>query len=181
MPPFCRDNPPKSIFIAVIAVFICTLPFSAAFSAGGSVGMGGITCHTINNTKIVNLINGYRARNGLGLLKQNTRLGISTSLKTRDMIRKSYFAHTNPEGRPFSDNIKKARYDYRSVAEVLAKGCKTESQVLSLWAKSPPHNDALLDPAFSDINCSTSISHGLTYVACHLGSPRTLAMSSSRR
>lgn len=172
LPPFCRANPPKfSPFIAVIIICICTLPFSVAFSAGDSVGMGGITCHRVNNTKVVNLINGYRARNGLGLLKQNPRLGISTSLKVKDMIRRSYFAHTSPEGRPFSDNIKKARYDYRSVAEVLAKGCKTESQVLALWAKSPPHNDALLDPAFSDINCSTSISHGLTYVACHLARP----------
>jgi len=118
------------------------------------------------------LINDYRARNGLPILKPDTKLGKSTGLKVNDMIRQAYFAHTNPEGRPFHDNVRKAKYDYRSVAEVLAKGCRNEIQVLKLWVKSPAHNDALLDPAFVDVNCSNSYYRGLSYVACHLARPK---------
>ena len=132
----------------------------------------------INNVKIIRLINAYRVENGFVTLRQNPKLGMSTGFKIKDMVSQSYFAHTNPEGSPFSANVRRAKYEYRSVAEVLAKGCRNEAQVLRLWAKSPTHNDALLDPAFLDINCSSYYSHGLTYVACHLARPKMLAMTS---
>lgn len=169
-PPSCgKVRNGTSSFICPV-LYVCLICLTVAFWPVSA--KAATTCRSMDNTKIINLINAYRLRNGLALLKPNSRLAASTSLKVKDMIRQSYFAHTNPEGRPFSDNIRKARYDYRSVAEVLAKGCRSEVQVLSLWIKSRAHNDALLDPVFSDINCSSSVSRGLAYVACHLGRPR---------
>jgi uncharacterized protein YkwD len=177
LPPLCRNNGRRWATSTAIVAFlcICAAPFAVAFSRA-SIGAA-LTCQRMNNTKIIKLINAYRTKNGLPILRQNPMLGMSTELKIKDMVRQSYFAHTNPEGRPFSDNVKRAKYDYRSVAEVLAKGCRSETQVLTLWAKSPAHNHALLDPAFLDINCSSSFSRGLTYVACHLGRPRIIAMN----
>lgn len=175
-----RSSLSELLFVIAAAGFLSISSSFIAVAASPDV----VTVKTrqgMNNIKIVGLINEYRAKNGLTLLRQNSRLGMSTSLKVKDMVRQSYFAHTNPEGLPFSSNVRRARYDYRSVAEVLAKGCRSEAQVLALWAKSPTHNDALLDPAFREINCSSSISHGVTYVACHLARPRMLAMSPFRR
>lgn len=173
-------SPSGPLFVILWAVLFGTSLSSISFAASAD-GIASRTRQEMNNTRIVGLINTYRVQNGLTLLRQNPRLGVSTSLKVKDMVRQSYFAHTNPEGLPFSNNVRKARYDYRSVAEVLAKGCRSEAQVLTLWSKSPTHNDALLDPAFRDVNCSSSFSHGVSYVACHLARPRMLAVSSWRR
>jgi uncharacterized protein YkwD len=162
-------------FAAVIVLCGCLASFAPAFgtdSAGTAT-----TCQRINNLKIINLINAYRARKGLSVLRQDSRLGTSTGFKINDMIRLSYFSHTNPVGRPFYDNVKRARYDYRAVAEVLAKGCRNEGQVFDLWAKSRAHNEALLDPSFLDINCSSSYYRGRTYVACHLARPKKSPMT----
>lgn len=166
--------------VVAAAVFLCVSLFSDAVAVSPD-GISTSTRERMNNTRIVDLINTYRARNGLTLLRPNNRLGLSTSLKVNDMVSQSYFDHTSPEGQRFSANVRKARYDYRSVAEVLAKGCRSETQVLKLWSKSPTHKDALLDPGFVDVNCSNSISGGITYVACHLAKPRMIAESSFRR
>lgn len=177
---FCRRASHVLLPTVVLAVFLCVSLSSDAVAVSPD-GISVSTREKMNNARIVDLINTYRARNGLTLLRSNPRLGLSTTLKVNDMISQSYFGHTSPQGRRFSANVRKARYDYRSVAEVLAKGCRSETQVLGLWSKSPTHNDALLNPGFVDINCSNSISGGITYVACHLAKPRMIAESPFRR
>jgi len=172
--------------VQVFLLFAAWAVFHCVFLSSGAVALSpdGISVSTsegMNNTRIVELINTYRAQYGLSLLRPNGRLGLSARLKVKDMISQSYFDHTSPEGQRFSANVRQARYDYRSVAEVLARGCRSEAQVLRLWSKSPTHNKALLDPGFVDINCSNSISGGITYVACHLAKPRVIAESPFRR
>jgi uncharacterized protein YkwD len=176
---FCR-RAVHVLLPAASAAFLCVSLSSDAVAVSPD-GIFVSTRERMNNIRIVDLINTYRARNGLTLLRPDGRLGLSTSLKVKDMISQSYFDHTNPEGQRFSADVRKARYDYRSVAEVLAKGCRSEAQVLKLWSKSPTHKEALLNPGFVDVNCSNSISGGITYVACHLAKPRMIAESPFRR
>jgi uncharacterized protein YkwD len=160
----------KSLPVAII-LCMAVMPLTSPSLAGpGSTHENRIQ---MDSRKIIVLINAYRSKNGLSPLRENPSLGMSTILKVNDMVRRSYFGHTSPEGRSFSDNVKKARYNYRSVAEVLARGCRDESQVVRLWTKSSFHKDALLNPSFQEINCSSSSCAGYSYVACHLAWPRS--------
>jgi uncharacterized protein YkwD len=172
---------PRLGLVSTVALAFLLCAFLPASGHASPDSHDDVPPQRLSSAKIVALINTYRSKKGLTPLRQNPRLGIGAGLKVKDMIEQSYFAHTNPEGLPFSHNIKEARCDYRSVAEVLAKGCKSEVQVLNMWAKSRSHSDALLNQTFLDVNCSSSISQGMTYVACHLGRPRMLASSPSRR
>jgi uncharacterized protein YkwD len=171
--PLLRECARKRIVSSVAAgIVFCMGAASLIISSVIAICSAAVSSEGMNSRRIIALINAYRSQNGLSTLRENPKLGMSAALKVDDMIRQSYFAHTSPDGRHFSDNVKKARYNYRSVAEVLARGCRDETQVIRLWSKSPSHNDALLNPAFQEINCSSSSCGSYRYVACHLARPR---------
>lgn len=159
----------------VVGIVFCVSAVSAVIAFPPALDSSAVGRASMDNRRIIDLINAYRSQNGLTVLRESPQLGRSTIFKINDMVRQSYFAHTDPEGRRFYDNVRKARYNFRSVAEVLAKGCRDEAQVVGLWTKSPSHKGALLNPTFLEINCSNSCFHGLTYVACHLARPKALA------
>ncbi len=124
----------------------------------------------LNNGEIIRLVNGFRQSQGLRPLKENVRLRQSARLKVNDMARKRYFGHTNPEGERFERNIQRVRYPYTNVAEILARGCDSERSALNVWIDSPRHRDAILDPVFRDIGCSSIPGRNDGwYIACHLG------------
>ena len=125
----------------------------------------------LDNRYIIELINRYRYENGLLPLMENPHLKESSQMKVNEMVERGYFSHLNPEGDPFTVNIWKSQYHYKKVGEVLAKVSKRdENRVLQVWLKSDSHRKALLDPIYSDINCSNRQARDNTfYVVCHLG------------
>ncbi len=125
----------------------------------------------LDNRYMIELINRYRYENGLLPLMENPHLKESSQMKVNEMVERRYFSHLNPEGDPFTVNIWKSQYHYKKVGEVLARVSKRdENRVLQVWLKSDSHRKALLDPIYSDINCSNRQARDNTfYVVCHLG------------
>lgn len=120
---------------------------------------------------IVLLVNECRAQNDLPPLQKNSCLKQSSGMKVDDMAGGGYFSHQNSQGEGFWVFVRRAHYQYRSVAEILARGGGNERQMVDAWMDSPDHRRAILDPELKDISCSTRLGGTTYYVACHLGRP----------
>ena len=126
---------------------------------------------TIGEATIILLVNECRAQHDLPPLRENFCLKQSSRMKVDDMAGGGYFSHQNSQGEGFWVFVRRAHYQYRSAAEILARGGGNERQMVDAWMDSPDHRRAILDPEFKDISCSTRLSGTTYYVACHLGRP----------
>ena len=93
-------------------------------------------------------INAFRADNGLGPLSQSAILTRAAQAHAEDMRARGYFSHQSPggpNGDDLSDRVRAAGCSYRSVAENIARGQPSESDVLAGWANSPGHRRNMLN------------------------------------
>ena len=133
------------------------------------VPASGYASDTIGEATIILLVNEYRSQNDLPPLMEHSRLKQSSRMKVEDMAEGGYFSHQNSQGEGFWVFVRRAHYQYRSAAEILARGGGNERQMVDAWMDSPDHRRAILDPEFKDISCSARLSGTTYYVACHLG------------
>jgi len=95
-------------------------------------------------TRVVELTNAERAKQGLPALKIDTELSKVARLKSQDIQSKGYFDHTSPTyGSPF-DMMKQFGISYRSAGENIAKGQRTPEQVVTAWMNSEGHRKNIL-------------------------------------
>ncbi len=104
---------------------------------------------------MVQLINDYRAQNGLGKLSISIALTRSADWMSTDMSTKNYFGHTDSQGRSPFDRMKTYGYNYAtSMGENLAAGYTDAARTFVQWKNSPSHNSAMLNGAFKVIGIS---------------------------
>ena len=96
-------------------------------------------------------INRVRADHGLQRLERDRRLRRAADAYARDMAKRTYFAHTSPEGETLADRLRAVGYiDDRvrwRVGETLAwgrGGRSTPASIVAAWMRSPPHRRVLL-------------------------------------
>ncbi len=107
--------------------------------------------------QVVEIVNRYRAENGLKPLTLNTELSKVARLKSQDMKDKKYFSHTSPTyGSPF-DMMKKFGISYRTAGENIAMGQRTPEAVMTAWMNSSGHRANILNSTYTQI--------GVGYVA----------------
>lgn len=107
--------------------------------------------------QVVEIVNRYRAENGLKPLTLNTELSRVARLKSQDMKDKKYFSHTSPTyGSPF-DMMKKFGISYRTAGENIAMGQRTPEAVMTAWMNSSGHRANILNSTYTQI--------GVGYVA----------------
>jgi uncharacterized protein YkwD len=114
---------------------------SAVPSANGAtLGPGEVT--------IVQLINSFRAQNGVAPLRVGPALSRAAQAHSSDMARRGYFDHGAFLSRLRSFGVR-APY----VGENLAEGTRplTPAAIVRMWIKSPPHRENLLDRGFKRI------------------------------
>ncbi|GAB6274321.1 MAG: hypothetical protein STSR0004_11840 [Peptococcaceae bacterium] len=105
---------------------------------------------TIDEQKMLNLVNAQRAKYGLIPLKVNPDLTRVARLKAKDMLENNYFSHTSPTyGSPFS-MLRQFDISYRIAAENLAGAPTVEIAHESLM-NSPGHRANILNPDLTNI------------------------------
>lgn len=103
---------------------------------------------TIDEKKMLSLVNSERKKAGLSPLKVDMRLVSISRQKSQDMIDKNYFGHTSPTyGTPF-EVLKKNGVNYRFAGENLAGAPDVVSAHNSLM-KSPGHRANILNPNYN--------------------------------
>ncbi len=105
---------------------------------------------TVDEQKMINLVNAQRAKYGLTPLKVNADLTRVARLKAKDMLENNYFSHTSPTyGSPFN-MLRQFDISYRTAAENLA-GAPTVEMAHESLMNSPGHRANILNPNFTDI------------------------------
>ena len=115
-------------------------------------------------TAVLDLINQYRASNGLGTLALNGTLNNAARWMSEDMATSNYFSHTDSLGRDPFVRLSDFGYTYNTwKGENLAAGIDSSTQAFDLWKGSPGHNANMLNPNFNVIGIARAYSASSTF------------------
>lgn len=102
-------------------------------------------------SRVIDLTNEQRRKNGLQNLQPDTALSNVAQEKSNDMKAKSYFSHTSPTyGSPF-DMMRDFGVTYQSAGENIAMGQQSAEEVVNAWMNSEGHRKNILSPNFTHI------------------------------
>ncbi len=95
-------------------------------------------------------VNAERVKSNLPALVWNATLAGAAQAKANDLLAKSYFDHTSPEGKLFYIWIDETGYEYVMAGENLAMNQETISleTIITSWLNSPGHRANLLSDKF---------------------------------
>ncbi|WP_238935448.1 CAP domain-containing protein [Saccharopolyspora spinosa] len=111
----------------------------------------GSTAHQKKNEDaVVRLVNAARAQANVAPLQTDERLRTAARDHSKDMARRDFCAHNNPDGLTPSDRMRAAGYPQPG-AENVAKGQNSPHSVMRAWMNSPGHRANLLNPEFTTI------------------------------
>ena len=107
---------------------------------------------TLNPTAkaILCLLNIQRAKKHLKPMKNNFRLAQSALFQANDMVRRRFFAHIAPDGRPgVVQRFRAAGYRSPTLGENIAYAdTATPQAMVTAWMESPPHKANILYKGF---------------------------------
>jgi uncharacterized protein YkwD len=121
-------------------------------------------------SKILELINAERMRNGLEALKFAPRLAVIARSHSYDMALRHYLAHASPDGLTPGDRLRGVGIHYETVGENIYKEDFPEhdtmpERAVRLWLNSPPHRANILSPDFRATGIGVAYSSdGQTYI-----------------
>ncbi len=99
-------------------------------------------------------INATRTENGVGVLKPNSKLELSTQRKVTDMGRFDCWSH-NCEGIAWSSYIVNTGLSYTMIGEILGRGFRGDiDRNILRWLESDLHREQMLEPAYTDFGVS---------------------------
>lgn len=110
-----------------------------------------VSASDLTNENISMAINQERSQRSIPTLNYNTKLAAAADYKSRDMISRHYFSHTDPEGNYIWDKIAAEGYTpYIVLGENLAIDFSDTAGLVAAWIDSPTHRANILNPAFKD-------------------------------
>ena len=101
--------------------------------------------------QVVELTNQFRAQNGLASLTFNSKLSDAAQTHSQNMAIQDFFSHTGKDGSSAGDRVTQAGYNWRTVAENIAAGQRTPSEVVDAWINSPGHRANMLNTTIKEI------------------------------
>ncbi|MDJ0619725.1 MAG: CAP domain-containing protein [Calothrix sp. MO_192.B10] len=101
--------------------------------------------------QVAKLTNRVRAKYRLRPLRFNCRLYRAAQRHTVDMVKRNKISHTGSDGSSVGVRVKRSGYKFSAVAENVAKGQRTPSQVVKSWMNSPGHRRNILNPRYTEI------------------------------
>jgi len=159
--PHSRNNyRAKALHLSSLSVFLLIIMFTQLLLAVVVKTFPGVLgiATSITADELVALTNSQRQANGLPSLSLNQNLVQAAALKGGDMLAKSYWAHTSPDGATPWTFIKQAGYSYIYAGENLARDFMDTGSVINAWMNSPSHRDNVLSSRYRDIGIA--VIHG---------------------
>lgn len=137
---------------------------------GVVIGSGNILCPTAEPTQtpavqptqapsnlsdmeqeVLKLVNKVRSENGLSPLAWADDVANVARAHSKDMIDRSFFSHTNPDGLSPFDRLNNNGISFRSAAENIAYGQRTAEAVMDAWMNSSGHRANILNKNITEI------------------------------
>lgn len=105
----------------------------------------------ITVSSVSSAVNRERTQRNIPALAYNSKLAAAADSKSRDMIARKYFSHTDPEGHYIWDKIVANGYaPYTILGENLAIDFSDVEGLVAAWIDSPTHRANLLNTSFKD-------------------------------
>jgi len=111
----------------------------------------------------LDLINNYRAQNGLAPVWMTQSLGATAEQHSIDMAGNGYFSHTRLDGSSVGDSLQANGYVDGTYGENIAAGVESASEAFAMWQASPSHNANMLEDNFNAIGIGRSYQAGSGY------------------
>ena len=118
-----------------------------------------------NKNKLLELVNNYR-QSGCNCGSKyfppaepvvwNGLLENAAKIHSNDMNQNNFFNHIGSNGNGPGDRISYVGYVWVKCGENIAKGYKSENDVIISWIKSEGHCTNIMDPNFKDMGVATS-------------------------
>ncbi|MFC1612844.1 CAP domain-containing protein [Patescibacteria group bacterium] len=105
----------------------------------------------ISKDSLIQLTNEQRQLNNFAVLRENSVLNNVGINKAKDILDKQYFAHTNPDGKPFYKWIDESGYNYIYAGENLAINFTESEDAVKAWMDSKLHRENILNPNYEEI------------------------------
>lgn len=103
-----------------------------------STGMAGA------DSAALQALNTYRSGEGRAPVAYSTELEAAAQSHALDMARSGFFDHTGSDGSSVAQRVSRLGYGWCIVAENIAKGQQSLSEVMQAWADSPGHKRNML-------------------------------------
>jgi hypothetical protein len=111
-----------------------------------------VSAYDPEELQFLELINGYRADNGLKALLLSDTLAVAAEHHSQDMARYSFFAHNTAASSYYEagyqpwDRMEEEGFEYNTYkGENIAVGYESAKKAFRAWRNSPSHNEAMLD------------------------------------
>ena len=127
------------------------------------------------SNQLLFLINSERRKVGALPLRINSNLTQAALSQSQDMATRNFFSHTGSNGSQLSVRVSATGYNWSAVAENIAAGQSTPSQVFQSWLNSPSHKQNMLNPTYRDVGfgyASNTLSTYKTYWTATFAKPR---------
>lgn len=142
-------------FAFIVSVIALRLGISLKSFTPASFHQPHFTGEPLEKETIIRLTNEARSLNGLTELTENELLDTVAEERARDMLDKQYFAHVSPSGEGASDVAQRTGYQYKIIAENIAKGSfLTNQKLVDGWMQSPGHRKNILSSDVREIGVS---------------------------
>ncbi|GGX59740.1 CAP domain-containing protein [Streptomyces fructofermentans] len=109
---------------------------------------GGLAATT---AEVLSLTNAERASAGLPPLAPDPLLARAAQAHSDDMVARSFYSHTSPEGSEPWHRAAAAGSARRTIGENIACGQRSPAEVVRGWMDSPGHRANILKPAFTHL------------------------------
>ena len=103
--------------------------------------------------------NAERAAAGVPPLIRDPRLDEAAQRHAEDMLVRSYYSHTSPDGTSPQSRTRKSGYTGRIVGENIARGPVAVQEVMDNWMGSSGHRHNLLLPGFAHLGIGVAVGH----------------------
>ena len=97
-----------------------------------------------------NMLNNVRSVNSAGAVVYDARLGVAAQRHANDMLANPGIEHVGSDGSTIGTRANDAGYNYRNLAENIARGYSDEEAVLRGWINSPLHQANNINPIYED-------------------------------
>lgn len=123
---------------------------TGAGTVGGGTTAAGSGTMSSDESKILQLVNAERAKNGAKALSASSECTKLARIKSQDMVNNNYFSHQSPTyGSPF-DMLKSNNVSYMYAGENIAMNQSADA-AFKAWMNSEGHKKNILNPNFTDL------------------------------
>ena len=117
----------------------------------------------IDATSARDMLNAYRARNGLGPVALDPQLMRIAEAEVRAMAEANRVDHAIGRGNRLKDRLKSAGYDFATAVENVSAGYYTFAEAFSGWRDSQQHRANMLRPDVGRMGIATQYRPGSKY------------------